>query len=305
MPAPAIPHAVREEVLARLGRGERLHDICRPAGMPDARTVWRWSRQDAGFAARLALAKQRGRDLRLTRFDPAVAADILRRMAEGEPMRRILGREGRPGRRTWRIWLANEPELAERAFQLKAERRAAAAHRQRQARYRPFDGALADRIVARCHAGVTLEHMGEALPEAPSRPILKRWRREQREFDGALRTAIRTALTHRHRRRACDPATIEAVTDRVLEGETLRAIARDPAMPCYASLIRWRRTRPAFREALQAALRLRADMLADEVLDLAEEAPGPERRARNHQLRRKVARLDAKARRVGEGWRGS
>jgi hypothetical protein len=298
MPFPRTPHPIREAILARLAQGERLHHICREPGMPGAGTVWRWSREAPAFAERLALAKQRGHDLRRSRFDPAVAADILTRMAEGAPMAEILAREGRPSRRKWRIWLANEPELAEHVFHLKGERRAVAAIRRRREQYRPFDRALADRIIARCHAGVPLARMRQALPQAPSRQILTRWRTEDPEFDGALRTAIRMALTHRHRQRLCTAAIIEAVTDRLAEGETLKAIARDPDMPSYGTLRRWSRERFEFREALQAALHARADMLADEALALAEQRK-PGAGVKFHQLRRKVERLDRRVR--GEG----
>lgn len=293
MAARRIDTAILDEILARVSRGEHLKHICREPGMPRQEAVYAWGRADAAFDARRRAALQRGRDWRITGFDPAMAAEILSRMAEGERLHRILAREGRPSRRTFRIWLANHAEFAEAVFHLRGERMAVRVLKHRRARRCEFDPALADRIVARCYDGVELRHLRQALPGAPAKRVLARWRREQPGFDRNLRFALQVANLRRQRFRRCNAAMIEAVTDRVAAGESLSAIARDPAMPCRESLYNWTRRRSDFREALQAARAARAQMLADEALALAE-ARRPGNAAAFHRLKRKVEQLDAK-----------
>lgn len=294
---------VRDEILARMARGERVTDICREPGMPRVDSVGALAKRDPFFAARYQDAKARGDYARKARVDPVRAAEVMRRLAEGERMHAVLGRGGMPSKRTWKLWLQNAPDLAEAHFIAKRDARfARGAIRSRKA-HRDFDPAIADRIVARCYAGATLRRLREAVPEAPSMPVLTRWRREQPEFNRALKIVLRLAHAHRQRTRLCNDAMIEAITDRVLAGETLRAIARDPAMPCGTTLNTWSHTRPDFYVALEAALRLRADMLADDAVDEAEAGrPGAAKAFRR--LRQKVERLDAKAGRVGPRGRG-
>ena len=40
----------------------------------------------------------------------------------------------------------------------------------------------------------------------------------------------------------------EAICERLIHGESLRAVCRDPAMPSLATICRWLRADPGFRE---------------------------------------------------------
>lgn len=61
----------------------------------------------------------------------------------------------------------------------------------------------------------------------------------------------------------------EEICRRLVEGETLIAIAADPAMPCYSTVLNWARRIPAFADAYAEARGLAADWLADEAREVA------------------------------------
>lgn len=65
----------------------------------------------------------------------------------------------------------------------------------------------------------------------------------------------------------------EEICVRLSGGESLRAICRDQAMPNKATVMRWLQAdRPGFREMYELALEARAEGLADEIIDIADEA---------------------------------
>lgn len=63
------------------------------------------------------------------------------------------------------------------------------------------------------------------------------------------------------------PELIETILDR-LPAESLLSILRDPGMPGYRTVMRWRRENAAFREAYAAAREDQGDYLADEIEDI-------------------------------------
>ncbi|MFQ5509925.1 MAG: hypothetical protein ACE5FN_11415 [Leptospirillia bacterium] len=58
----------------------------------------------------------------------------------------------------------------------------------------------------------------------------------------------------------------ETICERLAAGESLVSICTDPAMPGYASVMRWLERYPAFRARYTAARTRQAHALADEVL---------------------------------------
>ena len=63
---------------------------------------------------------------------------------------------------------------------------------------------------------------------------------------------------------------------RLAEGETLRAICRDPAMPDKATVLRWLadKAKADFRDQYAHAREMQADALFDEALEIADDASG-------------------------------
>ncbi|MEO8114056.1 MAG: hypothetical protein ABI655_06730, partial [Phenylobacterium sp.] len=56
---------------------------------------------------------------------------------------------------------------------------------------------------------------------------------------------------------------------RLVEGESLVAIGRDPAMPCRETILHWVARYPVFEEMYILARRLQADALFDEAREVA------------------------------------
>ena len=65
-----------------------------------------------------------------------------------------------------------------------------------------------------------------------------------------------------------------AICRRLAEGESLRAICRDKGMPSVATVRAWVLARDGFAEQCARARDLGLDMLADEVLDIADNPAG-------------------------------
>ncbi len=63
---------------------------------------------------------------------------------------------------------------------------------------------------------------------------------------------------------------------RLAEGETLRAICRDPVMPDKATILRWLadKKKADFRDQYAHAREMQADALFDEALEIADDASG-------------------------------
>lgn len=59
---------------------------------------------------------------------------------------------------------------------------------------------------------------------------------------------------------------------RLMEGESLRSICESEDMPCKATVFNWLASDEAFREQYQAARLIQADTLADEILDISDDA---------------------------------
>lgn len=62
------------------------------------------------------------------------------------------------------------------------------------------------------------------------------------------------------------------VFERLCEGESLRAIGRDPTMPGLSTLNHWRERIPAFDQMVRTARRIQAERLCDLGLEMAMEA---------------------------------
>jgi len=65
-----------------------------------------------------------------------------------------------------------------------------------------------------------------------------------------------------------------AILARVIEGESLRSIMRDPAMPDRLSFYRWLIAHPDFRNHYDLARELQGQAWADEIIDEARDSSG-------------------------------
>ena len=66
------------------------------------------------------------------------------------------------------------------------------------------------------------------------------------------------------------------ICERLAEGETLRSVCRDPAMPDKATVLRWLadEAKTGFRDQYAHARDMQADALFDEALEIADDASG-------------------------------
>jgi hypothetical protein len=72
----------------------------------------------------------------------------------------------------------------------------------------------------------------------------------------------------------------KALADRICSelamGKSMRTIERDPKMPAMVTMFRWLRTMPDFRQQYESAKEEAADMLVEEMLDIADDDSGDE-----------------------------
>ena len=67
----------------------------------------------------------------------------------------------------------------------------------------------------------------------------------------------------------------EAVIERLMYGESLRAICADAGMPGRATVFRWIACHKEFRDQYQWARNIQADYIYDEIIDIADEVVDP------------------------------
>ena len=79
-------------------------------------------------------------------------------------------------------------------------------------------------------------------------------------------------MTHQTRKASYGPRMADRICAELALGHSLRAICRADDMPCVTTVMRWLRTRPDFREQYGLAREAQADALADEIVDIADEA---------------------------------
>jgi hypothetical protein len=79
------------------------------------------------------------------------------------------------------------------------------------------------------------------------------------------------------RRHASDtytPEIAEAICERIANGETLRAIGRDPGMPDKRTVLRWREAHPDFAPRYARAVSQRAEHWAEEIIEISDDSSG-------------------------------
>jgi hypothetical protein len=69
-----------------------------------------------------------------------------------------------------------------------------------------------------------------------------------------------------------DREIAETICDRLVNGESLRAICANPAMPARATVFRWLANNQEFRQLYVLARQCQAEDLADEILKIADDS---------------------------------
>lgn len=294
---------LKAQIVARVAAGETVAAICAGPGMPCVESVQVWRRGDPGFAAELADARRRGDYRRRLAFDEVKAEAFLKRLRAGERVAEVLNQPGMPSQGTYRYWRMTQASFQEELWRLKGLRDQARGERLR-GRYRAFDQDVADRILVRCARGEVLRKMLETDPTLPCRVVVYRWRKQQPEWDGALKMAFRWGRRARgHPRALGTPEMTEAILDRIVEGASLRSLAREPGMPASRTLYSWIAKRSDFAEEVAQACAWREDWYLDQMTLIVEEAgalSGADLRRRLGPLAQRRGRLQN---RPGRKWR--
>ena len=96
------------------------------------------------------------------------------------------------------------------------------------------------------------------------------------------------------------PELAATITTRLMAGESLRSICRDPSMPARSSVHLWIATNESFSDQYAKACDVRADHLFDEMFDIADDLTGDTNRDRLRVDTRKWALSKMNPKRYGE-----
>lgn len=282
------------EIVERVGAGETLKAICREAGKPCVARVMVWAKEDAAFGTALAAARRGAEWRRWLAFDEGVAKAFLARVAAGERLQDLFRAPGMPSRKTYRYWLGTQAEFQEALWRLGRMGRGRYPGRAGTGnpRWRAWDEATADRITLAVMRGAGLRRLLASDPTLPGAQVVNRWRREQPDWDAGLRAAMRTGRLARGLAASrCTPELMEAISHRVIFGETLCSLAREPDMPSEMTLYKWAGRRPELRRRLERARETREIYLTDLMLEQG--------RKGSQNLQAKIDRLVARREREG------
>lgn len=137
-----------------------------------------------------------------------------------------------------------------------------------------WSAGLGRRLCARVAKGELLYHVLRG-PGMPTPEAVAKWAKARPAFGAALAAARaeggRTAAS-RGPASTYNEGVAREVFERLCEGESLRAIGRDPTMPGLSTLYHWRERMPAFDRMVRTARRIQAERLCDLGLEMAMEA---------------------------------
>jgi hypothetical protein len=301
---PPYPRAEMERrVCEAIERGWALHRLEAAPGFPSRQTVFRWAKEDPGFARRLKEAQALRRGGRVAAreaasYNEAVAEALLLRVRRGEAIRDLVRAAGMPGREQLDRWKRERPDFAAR---LEAAWRFSISLGE-TGRRRRFDQAAADWIIVRLAAG---EPAPQVLGDGglPGITTVRRWRKIWPEFDAAYRAAMLAGHRVRMRPRSkLTPELADRIEARILAGASIRALSFEPGMPHHVTIYGWMRRDPEFERRMRLAGRFRDDLLAEASLamvDRATPATAEVVRLQVGELHKRVGRMSPKARREG------
>ena len=190
---------------------------------------------------------------------------ICDRLASGTTLQQLAEEPQTPHWNTLMRWQRQDPSLKARFAHARAQGHDLRVQARHPSRFR-FPRAQAQTLIDRVRAGSRLSDLVDA--GCPDRPTLNAWKRLNPDFAARLADAALVSRMRRRLRRGGGPAydedTGDAIVIRVRCGETLRQVCRDPALPAYTVVTRWRRRHPEFDSALKLhkAVAFRAQMAA-------------------------------------------
>jgi hypothetical protein len=85
-----------------------------------------------------------------------------------------------------------------------------------------------------------------------------------------LELAVLPAPKGRGRPSLYTPETVERICDRLADGDSLKAICRDPGMPSERAVLTWAATRPEFRRQYDFAREVGRETIGHDVLAIAD-----------------------------------
>ncbi len=204
-------------------------------------------------------------------FDPAVAAAFVERVARGERVNDLLGKPGMPSQRAYAHWRRTDSGFAAEVRRLRLLRYGRHCGRG-HSRWRAFDEAVADRITLAVMRGAVMRRLLASDKALPCLTVVERWRRENPEWDGALRMAMKQGRLVRERGWSLarlTPELIEAIGDRIAQGASLRSLASEDWTPCATTLYRWVAISPAFAREVATSCHWREVMLNELMYDIS------------------------------------
>jgi TusA-related sulfurtransferase len=133
-----------------------------------------------------------------------------------------------------------------------------------------YSAAVARRVLERVESGEALRSIC-ADPSLPHRATITAWIKRLPTFAAKLHRARTAAGWHMRggRKPRWDEGLAAEIYYRMSEGESLTAICRDPQMPSFNTVWKWRIEHPRFAEAVALAQRMQAERLCDEGWEIA------------------------------------
>ena len=83
-------------------------------------------------------------------------------------------------------------------------------------------------------------------------------------------TSSRKAQRESYAERCYPPGLAKEIMNRIAGGEALYKICKEPGMPDRATFYNWLKTKPEVLEQYNLALEMRAELFADELLEIAD-----------------------------------
>jgi hypothetical protein len=294
---------VKLAIVDRLKAGETLARICADAEMPSTVLVHGWARADPAFAQEMRSARELARARALVVVDAAKVREILRRVAGGEKLHLILQKTpGMPSRETIKHWRGQDLFFDSELRSIWSRRREGVPRKP----VRPFDPAVADKILIRSGRGEKLRDILRSDKAFPCLAVLERWRRQEPEFDHELKVCMRFGKAARSK------ARVEALTQEIAEaligGESLRSLARSwvaegrDDRPSLRTLYSWVAQRPGFADDLGLACKMRDEMLIDRLWETAMAVTAQNAGEMEPQLKRMMARQGRLRPGIGRRW---
>ncbi len=178
-----------EAFLQAVRRGTPVRDLVRQPPWPNRERLTAWKRERPDFAQALAEAAQfarEGRDPAWTRFDQAVADQVVLRVSRGESVPQVARDPDMPGETALRRWRRRRPEFD---AVLKAAKRAG--HRRRMQGRCACTPELTEAVVRHILHGGSLRSAAQAVPGAPHPVTLYAWTRRHPAFATEIAAAKR------------------------------------------------------------------------------------------------------------------